>query len=109
MNSDSPGAQFAWTVLAAVAGAVTALSSRPLESMTRWQIGLSFFVSASFAIFVGPLLVRLIFGVEPPDIRLTGAVYYLLATGSNVLVPLAVRRLSGFIGVKAADIPDDLK
>lgn len=107
MHSESPFSQFVWTVLAAIAGAITALSSRPLDSMTRLQICMSFFVSASFAIFCGPLLVRFMFG-DNADLRIAGAIYYLLATGSNVLVPLAVKRLSGFIGVKA-DLPDDAK
>ncbi len=94
----SPLAQFTWTVMAALAGALTALSYRPFDEMTRAQIFFSVFVGATFAIFVGPWVVKLIFGTGPVDPRVTGALYYLLATGANVFVPLLVRKLSGLLG-----------
>lgn len=87
-----------WAGLASVAGAITALSFRPFSEMTRGEIALALFVGASFAFFVGPLVVRLMFGNAEPDMRIVGAVLYLLATGSNALIPRAVERLGRVFG-----------
>ncbi len=100
MNEHGAISAFLWAILASVAGALTALSYRPFEKMTKAEIFFSVFVGASFAIFVGPWVVKLVFGADPIDLRLQGALYYLLATGSNVLVPLLVRKLSGFFGTE---------
>ena len=100
MNSEGPLAQLVWTILASFAGALTALSFRPFAEMKAVEIGLSLFVGASFAIFVGPWAVRLIFGSAPMDMRVVGGIFYLMASGSNILIPLLVRRLGGLIGAE---------
>lgn len=100
MNHDNPFLLWIWTVLASFAGALTALSFRPFASMTRAEIILSLTVGASFAIFVGPWVATWIFGAGPVDLRIMGGLLYLMASGSNILIPLAVKKLSSFFGVE---------
>lgn len=92
-DDSSPFAQFMWTLLAALAGALTALSYRPFRDMTVLDVALALFVGASFAIFAGPWFVRIILGSGQQDARMIGALYYGLASGSNVLIPAFVRWL----------------
>lgn len=89
-----------WTLLASFAGALTALSFRPFKNMTRGEIALALIVGASFAMFVGPLVATWIFGSGPVDIRILGGIFYLMASGSNILIPMAVRWLGRFFGAK---------
>lgn len=97
-DSGHPLVQIGYTLLASVAGAVTALSFRPWEGMSGRAIGMSLFVGASFSIFVTPWIVRGAFGTSDIDPRLAGGIYYLMATGSNILIPLVIKRFSGLIG-----------
>lgn len=92
-DNSSPLAQFLWTLLAAFAGALTALSYRPFRGMSALDIAFALFVGASFAIFAGPWFVKIILGPGPQDARMIGALYYGLASGSNVLIPAFVRWL----------------
>ena len=100
MNGDAAWYRLLWPLLASLAGAITALSFRPYKSMAWHEITLSLIVGTSFATFVGPLAASWIFGNGPVDIRMLGATFYLMASGSNVLVPLAVRKLSSFFGTE---------
>jgi hypothetical protein len=95
MNGDSYWLRFLWPLLASLAGAITALSFRPYKSMGAVEIALSLVVGTSFATFVGPLAAVWIFGTGPIDIRMLGATFYLMASGSNVLIPLMIRKLFG--------------
>lgn len=99
-DSSNPLTQLVWTLLASFAGALTALSFRPFRDMTRGEIALALTVGASFAIFVGPLVAHWIFGNGPVDIRILGGIFYLMASGSNILIPMAVKKLGSFFGVK---------
>lgn len=87
-----------WILLASFAGALTALSFRPFKDMNKHEIAIALVVGASFAIFVGPWVATLVFGNGPVDIRILGGLYYLLATGSNTLIPIAVRWLGRVFG-----------
>ena len=98
---DHPLARLLWPFLAAIAGAITALSFRPFRNMTKGEISLALFVGFSFALFVAPLTAKLMFGDGPIDIRIMGGLFYLMASGSNILIPLAVRKLSAFFGASA--------
>lgn len=100
MSSDNPLALWVWTILASFAGALTALSFRPFADMRRGEVALALIVGASFAIFVGPWVATWIFGHGPVDIRILGGLFYLMASGSNILIPLAVKKLSSFFGVE---------
>ncbi|HVQ09517.1 MAG TPA: hypothetical protein VMS43_13885 [Allosphingosinicella sp.] len=97
-DNNHPWATLVWSLLASFAGALTALSARPFRDMTRGEIMMALIVGASFAIFVGPLVALWIFGRSQVDLRIMGGILYLMATGSNVLVPLAVRKLSSLFG-----------
>jgi len=92
-----------WTILASFAGALTALSFRPFKNMTRGEIMLALTVGASFAIFVGPLVAHWLFGDGPVDIRILGGVFYLMASGSNILIPMAVKKLGSLLGQKTGE------
>jgi len=102
-DTSNPLAQIAWTILASFAGALTALSFRPFRNMTRGEISLALTVGATFAIFVGPWVAQMIYGNGPVDIRVLGGIFYLMASGSNILVPLAIKKLSSLVGVKAEE------
>jgi hypothetical protein len=91
MPNANPWTLYLWGLLASLAGALTALSARPFKNMTRSEIALALTVGASFAIFVGPWVAKIIFGDGPMDIRVFGGVLYLMATGSNILIPMAVK------------------
>lgn len=103
LSNENPFALWVWTILASFAGALTALSFRPFVQMRRAEILLSLVVGASFAIFVGPWVATWIFGNGQADIRVLGGLFYLMASGSNILIPLGVKKLSGFFGI--AEVP----
>jgi hypothetical protein len=87
-----------WPFLASMAGAITALSFRPFKRMSPVDIAMALFVGTTFAWFVSPWANSIIFGKEPPDIRVLGAVFYLMASGSNILIPLAIKWLRKLFG-----------
>ena len=95
--------RLAWPLLASLAGAITALSFRPYKNMTWTEITMSLVVGTSFATFVGPLAATWIYGTGPVDIRMLGATFYLMASGSNVLIPLAIRKLTKAAGLSDGD------
>lgn len=83
----------AYIGLAAVAGAVTALSFRGWKEMTRTEIVLTLFVSASFSVFVVPWLAYSYFG-PTPDIRALAFAIYVGGSGANTFLPLIFRWFS---------------
>lgn len=89
--------RFVWPLLASMAGSVTALSFSPYKTMARADICLSLAVGALFAYFVGPLIVGQI--TASNDIHMQGAVYYTLASGSNVFIPMAIKKVKSLFGV----------
>lgn len=100
MNQGNPYTQWLWIVLASFAGALTALSFRPFRDMSKGEITLALFVGMAFAIFVGPWAVRWYFGAAEPDLRIAGGIFYLMASGSNALIPFLVRKMSAVIGTE---------
>lgn len=91
MIDDNPILRWAWPLLASLAGAVTALSLRPYRHMKPIDIAMALFVGTTFAVFVSPWVAQTAFGYEPPGIRVVGGLYYLMASGSNILIPVAIR------------------
>lgn len=89
MTDEPAFTRLIWGLLGSVAGAITALSFQSWKDMTRGQILMSLFVAASFSFFVAPL-----FFSSVRDTRAAGGIFYLMATGSNVLIPRAVKWLS---------------
>jgi hypothetical protein len=102
MMDDNQLLRWLWPVLASLAGAVTALSFRPYAKMSPIDIVMALCVGTTFALFVSPWVAHAAFGYEPPGIRVVGALYYLMASGSNVLIPFAIRWLKKFIGSQNA-------
>lgn len=82
-----------WSALSSIAGAIASLSFQSWKHMSAAEIMMNLFVAASFAFFVGPLVLK-----SMQDLRMSGAILYLMATGSNVLIPRAVRWLSQVFG-----------
>ncbi|MGZ8286150.1 MAG: hypothetical protein ACXW27_09160 [Allosphingosinicella sp.] len=102
-GNDTPLAGYVWLALASFAGALTALSVRPFKNMTPMEIILSLSVSASFPIFVGPWAAKLYFEDGPVDFRMVGGMYWVMACGSNILIPLVVKKAAQFFGTAASD------
>lgn len=100
MIEDNPLMKWLWPLIASLAGAVTALSFRPFKRMTRVEIGMALFVGASFAWFVAPWVNHMIFKEGATDVRVLGGVYYLMASGSNILIPFAIKWISKVFGTQ---------
>jgi hypothetical protein len=102
LDENSPLARALYPVIASLAGAVTALSFRPYKDMSPAQIAFAVFVGFSFAYFVGPWVIGVVLG-KSNDIRLQGGVFYLLASGSNALIPMAVKWISRVFGSQTGE------
>lgn len=100
MKEQSAFSAVFYPLLASFAGAVTALSFRAFRDMTKAEIFMTLFVGASFAFFMGPWITTMVFGNGPINLRLQGALYYLLASGSHIFIPLVWRKLTLFVGTK---------
>jgi len=95
---DNPLFKVVYPAMAAFAGSVTALAFMRWKEMTRVEICLAVFVGFSFAMFVTPWIAHLIFGVSEADARTTTGLTYVMATGSNTILPTLVRRLNRILG-----------
>jgi hypothetical protein len=100
METSNPLLRWVWPLLASLAGAITALSFRPYRNLRPIEIVLALFVGSTFAVFVGPMVAYLLFGKGPVDVRLLGGLLYVMASGSNVLIPLAIKKLSKRLGLE---------
>lgn len=92
-DANNPLMRWMWPLLASLAGAITALSFQPYRKMGVIDIVLVIFVGTVFAVFMSPWVSVLIFGNDNPHYRILGAVYYVLATGYNVLIPVMIRKV----------------
>lgn len=98
MMDDNAILRWLWPLLASLAGAVTALSFRPYAKMKPIDVFMALFVGTTFAWFVAPWVAHQTLGETPPNIRVVGALYYLMASGSNVLIPYAMRGIKKLFG-----------
>lgn len=85
--------KFLYVGLAAIAGAVTALSFTKWRELTRMEIGLTLFVGFSFAIFVTPWLAHVAFGLDTSDPKAIAGLTYAFASGSNSILPVIIRKI----------------
>lgn len=92
MNEDTEITRHVWAVIASIAGALTSLSFEQWEGMTKGKIFLALFVAASFGFFVSPIVL-----VKVHDVQVAGAVIWVMAAGSNILIPRAVKLMSGLM------------
>ncbi len=88
----------AYIGMAALAGAVTAPAFKSWRAMSPMEIILTLIVGASFAIFVVPLILTFVLGVNEADTRLVAGITYIAASGSNTLLPMAIRWLGRVFG-----------
>lgn len=91
-----------YTGLAAFAGAVSALAAMKWKEMWWTEILLTLFVGFSFAIFMAPWLAHMVFRATDP--RTVAALTYLMACGSNILLPYLIRKLRDRIGGALDDV-----
>ena len=103
MIEENPILRWLWPVLAALAGAVTALSLRAYKQMSPVDIGMALFVGTTFSLFVAPIVAQAALGYEPQGIRVVGAIYWIMAAGSNILIPLTFRWIKKFVGAPAPE------
>lgn len=98
-----PVVRHGYLLMAAIAGSVTALSFRQWKTMTTAEIALTLFVGASFAIFVTPLIAEWM-TIDSP--RGVAALTYITASGSNVLIPVAIRWLKRIFPVEKEPVDE---
>lgn len=93
MIPSEPTLNYFWSILASLAGAITSLAFRSWQGLTRVEVALAIFAGTTFAFFVSPLIFH-----NVGDNRASGGFFYLLATGWNVLLPYAIRRIGLVLG-----------
>jgi hypothetical protein len=98
MDQNDPMLKVVYVLMAAIAGSVTALSFLRWREMTWGEICLTLFVGFSFAIFVTPWIAHIAFGLNAADVRTIAGLTYVSASGSNILLPLLIRRLKRAVG-----------
>lgn len=98
MEEHGPAFRMGYILMAAFAGAITALGFTRWKEMTRSEIALTFTIGFSFAIFVTPWLATAAFGIPDSNIRAVAALTYIFGSGSNILLPVIIRWVGRFFG-----------
>lgn len=93
MTPNEPILNYFWSILASLAGAITSLAFRSWQGLTKTEVALAIFAGTTFAFFVSPMIFH-----NVGDNRASGGFFYLLATGWNVLLPYAIRRIGLALG-----------
>lgn len=99
--NDDTMTRYAYTALAALAGAVTALGG---GGATRWRelsridIAMTTVGGFSFAIFVTPWFAHDILGIAEDNGKAIAALTYVFGSGSNILLPACICSLKRLIG-----------
>jgi hypothetical protein len=87
-----------YTLVAALAGAVTALSLMPSwQEMKRSEIIMTLTVGFSFAVFVTPWASSLAFGQDVSPYT-QACMTYIMGSGANSILPTVIRKVRGFFG-----------
>lgn len=94
--------RLAYTAMAAMAGAITALSFMRWREMSWPEILMTVFVGSAFSIFAVPWLAADVGGMDIENLRVICGITYLGATGANIFIPIAIRRLRGLFGLEEA-------
>lgn len=104
MDNNNSALMWLWMTLATLGGAITSISLRPYKEMTRPEIILAFFVSSTFAMFVGSVAAEVVarwaakyLGGAPVNLRVYGAVMWFMAASAHFLLPVAIGRAKRFI------------
>jgi hypothetical protein len=99
VDANDPMLKAGYVAMAAIAGAVTALSFMKWKEMTYPEVFLTLFVGFSFAIFVTPWVAYSVFGMD--NVEEVGAVAgltYITASGSNSLLPVLIKKVRRLLG-----------
>lgn len=102
MDLDTHSTHVIYRGLAAVAGAVTALSMLEWKRMTWPEILLTIFVGTTFSVFAVPWLAADLVGADIDSLRVACGITYMGATGANILIPVAIKRFRAFLGLEEA-------
>lgn len=92
MNEHHDLPRMAYIAAAAIAGAVTALSMMRWKSMAWSEIAMTLFVGTTFSIFVVPWIAADWAGIDISNLRVICGATYIGAMGSNVFIPMLIRR-----------------
>ncbi len=92
--------QHVYVFMAAVAGAVTALSLMRWKEMSAPEIMLTLFVGASCAIFVTPWAAHALLGLNDTSVRTIAGLTYVTASGSNIIIPKLIKWWTRASGVE---------
>lgn len=98
MDANAFWVKIIYPIMAAIAGAVTALAFLKWKEMETREVVLTLFVGASFAIFVTPWLAHMILGDAAHSPQAIAGLTYVTASGSNTLLPLVIRWLGRVFG-----------
>lgn len=82
-----------WGLIGSVAGGLTSLYFQPWKEWGAVQIVWWVFIATAFAFLVAPLVFR-----EIEDSQAGGGIFYLMAAGTSILLPKAVRWVGRALG-----------
>lgn len=88
---------FLWPVLAALAGGFVALSLPQYRNLTTWGRISVVFVGFTVAIFLGPLIVRLVMPGARADTEMVGGLYFIISVSGMALAPKLAQWIVGRI------------
>lgn len=91
MDDEAALFRYTYVMMAAIAGAVTALAFSKWKDLTKGEIFLTLLAGFSFAVFVTPWVAHQFFGLDDENVRATAALTYIFGSGSNILLPLIIR------------------
>lgn len=86
-----------WVAAAALAGSIVSLAFDAQQTLALKGKIFTIFVGFTFAVFVGPVIVRAVFGPQPADSQLVGALYFFMSASSMTLLPMLLKTFSNRI------------
>lgn len=100
MDADNPLMRHVYILMAAIAGAITALSMLRWKEMSWSEIMLTVFVGTTFAIFLVPWAASSILKVSYDGLQTICGLTYLGGTCANALLPRVIRKVSKVAGLE---------
>jgi hypothetical protein len=100
MGGQTDHARIVYITMAAIAGAVTALSFLSWKTMSWAEIGMTLFVGTAFAVFGVPWIAADWVRMDIENLRVICGITYFGATGANVFIPLIIRKLKKQFGLE---------
>lgn len=83
-----------WIASAALAGSIVSLAFDAQQSLALRGKIFNIFTGFTFAVFVGPLVVRWWLGDQPADSQIVGALYFFMSASAMTLVPMLIKAIS---------------